>query len=165
MSNKWCSYCLNKVHVDTLQISIGCILPRTCLPGAAENLDLVGVRRSAYADSPPCFAGTWRCGKCSSKGTMLRRIYHQWPTQEFMQLSEDPHITSNRVDTHQKTIAMRSFLHIESVASSLIAPATPSLLAPATSSLLVPATSSLLASATSSLLGPATSSTPAPQHG
>ena len=49
----------------------------------------------------PCVTGTWRCNRCSTKCTQLRRIFNQWPTPEFNKLSED---TCKRVDTHPKQI-------------------------------------------------------------
>ena len=33
--------------------------------------------------------GTWRCNKCNTKCSQLRRIHHEWPTADFLLLSED----------------------------------------------------------------------------
>ena len=71
---------------------------------------------SSFADlPPPCIAGTWRCCKCSTKCTQLRRIFNHWPTPEFMQLSEDTCTSSNSVDTNQKPTAIRSLASATSV--------------------------------------------------
>ena len=68
---------------------------------------------------PPCIAGTWRCGKCSTKCTQLRRIFTQWPTREFMLLSEDTCTSSNSVDTNQKPTAIRSLASVTSLVSAV----------------------------------------------
>jgi hypothetical protein len=34
-------------------------------------------------------AQTWRCGKCMSKMTELRRVLGEWPTKEFTRLPEE----------------------------------------------------------------------------
>ena len=56
--------------------------------------------------------GTWRCPRCGSKTTMLRRVFGEWPTTAFALIPEDPlHYLAARVQQHLSGPAARLRWH------------------------------------------------------